>query len=477
MIAQKILVTGYEVVPFYKRGGLGDVLGSLPVALQKLGVDARLVMPNYKSISKQFPQRKIGSFHVVFDKKDEEVVIFQGTLPKTTVSVYFLTNRRLISVINLKKKRIEEFIFFDLAVAAFLNWLEDQDDFVPDLVHCNDWHTALIPLLLKKRMHSSIKTLLTIHNLGYQGKGSLSVLDQAGIDDKELRVLSRNNPVTELNALGEGILHASAISTVSPEYAREISHAHKRSKIYHYFRLREKEYGNKLRLPGILNGIDEQVWDPRTDAYIARKYGLEDVAEAKRDCKTALLRRYKLADRPTFVFVGRMAAQKGIPVIIGAAEMLVRADCNVLLLGSGDAPIESLVKQIVKRYPQQIACELSYSEEDAHRFYAGADFLLVPSLYEPCGLIQMVGMRYGTIPLASRTGGLIDTISDGKTGYLFEPGSSRGLAGAVNRALERFADQKAFLHMRKTCMKEDFSWDTSAKEYKKLYSATINEEG
>ena len=219
-----VLMTGYEIAPFYKRGGLGDVLGSLPIALQALGIDVRLVMPDYRSIKREYPQKKIASFVIVFDKKEEEVVIYQGTLPKTTVTVYFLSNRKLISVINLKKKRIEEFIFFDLAVTGFINWLEAQGEYIPDLVHCNDWHTALVPLLLQRRMRSTIKTLLTIHNLGYQGKGSFSALDQAGIEDDELKLLSRSNPVTELNALGEGILHADVISTVSPQY--EIGRAH-----------------------------------------------------------------------------------------------------------------------------------------------------------------------------------------------------------------------------------------------------------
>jgi starch synthase len=467
-----VLMTGYEIAPFYKRGGLGDVLGSLPIALQELGIDVRLVMPDYRSIKKEYPQKKIASFVIVFDKREEEVVIYQGTLPKTTVTVYFLSNRKLISVINLKKKRIEEFIFFDLAVTGFINWLEAQGEYIPDLVHCNDWHTALVPLLLQRRMRSTIKTLLTIHNLGYQGKGSFSALDQAGIEDDELKLLSRSNPVTELNALGEGILHADVISTVSPQYAKEISRVRKRTKIYHYFRMREKEHGSQA-LEGILNGIDENIWSPYSGRVIAHSYHAHTVTKGKAENKSVLLKKLHLPDRPTFSFIGRMAGQKGIGTILKAMEKLSQKEINVIFLGSGDKKIEKSVLAVAKAYTSCVRAEVVFSEEFAYELYAGSDFLLIPSLYEPCGLIQMVAMKYGTIPLASKTGGLMDTIEDGKTGFLSEPGSVHGLISAVERALSVFAKPDAFESMRKRCMEQDFSWTKSASAYKRLYEKLI----
>lgn len=471
----RVLIAGYEVVPFYKRGGLGDVLGSLPIALSNLEVDARVVMPYYRSVREKFPQKEIGSFSVVFDKKEEDVQILQGTIPDSKVPIYFLANHKLISIINLSRKRIEEFVFFDVAITGFINWLEDQGEFIPDIVHCNDWHTALVPLLLQRRMKSSIKTLLTIHNLAYQGRGSLRALDQASIEDKELKILTKKNPVTELNALGEGIVHAGKISTVSPQYAKEISQIRTRTKIYRYLHLREKNLGRSDRLIGILNGIDTQIWNPQEDNFISRKYNIENIESGKNKNKEILLKDLRLAqNKPTFAFIGRVATQKGIDLILEKAKEIVDLDINLIILGSGLKPLEKKVRALAEKYKDNIRAEVIFKEELAHKLYAGSDFMLMPSHYEPCGLVQMASMRYGTIPVASRTGGLIDTIEDGKTGFLFENGSSTSMINAIKRAIKVYQDQEKLHRMRRAAMKKDFSWEKNAKLYKELYRSMID---
>ncbi len=470
-----VLIAGYEVVPFYKRGGLGDVLGALPIALSKIDVDARVVMPYYGSIKKDFPQKEIGSFLIVFDKKQEEVIILQGEIPDSKVPIYFLANHKLISIINLSKKRIEEFVFFDVAITGFINWLEDQGKFIPDIVHCNDWHTALVPLLLKRRMKSTIKTLLTIHNLEYQGQGSLSALDQAEIEDKDLKIITKQNPVTKLNALGEGIVHASKVSTVSPQYAKEISQINRRTKIYRYLHLREKILGRSDSLIGILNGIDTQIWNPQRDNIISHKYDIETVENGKNKNKENLLKEIGLPiNRPTFTMIGRIVSQKGIDLILEKAKELVDLDINLIILGSGFKPLEKSVQSLAQKYKNNIRASFIFKEEFAHKLYAGSDFVLMPSHYEPCGLVQMISMRYGTIPVASKTGGLKDTIENNKTGFLFKNGSSADMIEAIKKAIKIYQDRDKLNKMRREAMREDFSWDKSAILYKKLYQSIVS---
>ncbi|MDP3941446.1 MAG: glycogen/starch synthase [bacterium] len=472
MNSPKILIVGYEVAPFYKRGGLGDVLGSLPIALAKQGVDVRVVMPDYDVIPKGRPKKAIGTFRIVFDTSEEEVTVHEGVLPNSHVGIYFLGNSKLISPINLKRKQIAEFLFFDLAVCGFVNWLEDKGGFVPELLHCHDWHTGLIPLILKKRMHSSLPTLLTIHNLGYQGRGSVSLLSKLSIEEEAVRNLDPQGTVGKLSSLGEGILHATALSTVSPTYAKEITSPMKRAPIFQYFRLRE--HIHPLHITGILNGIDTEIWNPRTDPFVFSRYDAHTVGTKKEKNRERLVHGLKLAqDRPIFSFVGRMAGQKGLNIIKQVIGELMELEINIVFLGSGDRRIEQDIRMLATRYPHFIHADIVYSEVVAHQIYSGSDFLLIPSLYEPCGLIQMLAMRYGTLPVASDTGGLHDSIDDGVTGFLFHKGSGASLIASVKRALAVYKDKKSFERMQATAMERDFSWDRSASAYKSLYGKLL----
>lgn len=469
-----ILFVGYEAAPFYKRGGLGDVMNALPKALRKIDVDARVVMPYYREVEKAFPQKKLGKMFLRFGKELRHITMHHGTFPDSNTPIYFLENHKYINLQTTGADRVEQFAFFDLAVSYFTSWLGMHNIWQPRIIHCNDWHTALIPLLLKKKLQSSIPTLLTIHNLLYQGNASLQVLDLLNMKDSETKDIKRGKPVTEMKILGEGILHATRVSTVSPTYAEEISTGRHLGLIYAYLRKREEQKSPDGKVIGILNGIDYDEWNPRYDAILKEKYGLSELASSKAENKKTLLQKLKLPDRPTFSFIGRMAKQKGLDLLQEKIEEIMKLDINVILLGTGEPQIEELVRAIAHKYKDKFRAEIAYEEDFAHELYAGSDFLLIPSHYEPCGLIQMIAMRYGTLPVAANTGGLADSIKDNKTGFLFEKDSATGLVKSIEEALNVYGDKEKFGTMREAAMKEDFSWDKSAVQYKNLYLDILN---
>lgn len=465
----QVLFVGYEAAPFYKKGGLGDVMFSLPKALRNLGIDARVVMPYYTEVKNKFPEKKIGEIYLRFGKELRSVKIYEGQFPDGKGPIYFLENQRYIKLQNTKVRKLEQFAFFDLAVSYFTSWLGMHNLWQPRIIHCNDWHTALIPLLLKNKLQSSIPTLLTIHNLLYQGNASLHLLDLLNIKDSETKDIKRGKPVSEMNILGEGILHAARVSTVSPTYAEEISTGKQHDLIYAYLRKREEQKSPDGKVIGILNGIDYEEWDPRHDKVLRQKYGFSDLSSGKEKNKEELLKKLNLPDRPTFSFVGRMANQKGLDLLIDKIDEIMKLNINIVVLGTGQPDIEETMREIGRKYKDKFRAEIHYEEDFAHQLYAGSDFLLIPSHYEPCGLIQMIAMRYGTIPIAAKTGGLAYTIKDSKTGFLFEKDSSSGLLSAIKRALSEYEKKDSFEAMRTNAMKEDFSWDESAKRYRDLY--------
>lgn len=478
----KIIITGYEAAPFYKRGGLGDVMESLPKALVGIGIDARVVIPYYNDIKDKYHFKKEGEFMVVFDSHPENVGIFSTSVPSKSlgksanVPFYLLENRNYLSLSKTKdkSKRMGQFAFFDLAIIKLVHWLGEHHRWSATVIHCNDWHTALIPLILNK-MGLKISTILTIHNLLYQGRGSLKVLDLLGIEDKGAKALKRGVPASEMNVLGEGIIHATRVSTVSPSYAKEIAQTeHDHNPISPFLKKREEEYPKTDgKIIGILNGIDYDVWNPAKDELIFHKFDISNWKTGKKDNKDDLLKNLGLEERVTFCFVGRMAAQKGLDVLIKAIKRISHLDINLIILGSGDPRIQASVLKMAKKFPW-VKPELIYSEELAHKIYAGSDFIIIPSRYEPCGLIQMIAMKYGTIPIASRTGGLKDSIANGKNGLLFKKGKSIHLKKAIEHALNIKKDNVGYKKMVERSMRTDFSWDKSAILYKKLYQEMVN---
>ncbi|MEK7115171.1 MAG: glycogen/starch synthase, partial [Patescibacteria group bacterium] len=359
-----------------------------------------------------------------------------------------------------KNKRIDQFAFFNLAVAHFIQWVAKHHKWSPGLVHCNDWHTSLIPLILKQKIKSLIPTLLTIHNLNYQGRGSLKVLDLLDMKDEETKELKRGKPATEINVLGEGIIHSTRVSTVSRSYAKEIMGDYDQNPIYPFLKKRKEEYSKKDgEIIGILNGIDYDIWNPKTDESLFHKYDIDTWEIGKRDNKKDLLKELGLTERPTFCFIGRLAKQKGLDILIKAIDSLESLNINMIILGEGNLVIQENVLKLAQKHPSWIRTEPIYSEELAHKLYAGSDFIIIPSRYEPCGLIQMIAMHYGTLPIASKTGGLKDSIANGKNGFLFEKGKSIRLKKAIKRALSIKKDETRYRKMVKLAMKKDFSWD------------------
>lgn len=482
-----VLMVAYEAAPFYKRGGLGDVMESLPKALQKIGIDVRVVIPYYNEIRDEYHLKKEGEFSVTFESEAERIGIYSSLLPAspsqggpdTDLPFYFLDNAKYLfsSDPHGKNKRIDKFAFFNLAVVHFIKWIAKHHKWSPDLIHCNDWHTALIPLILRKKEKSSIPTLLTIHNLNYQGTGSLKVLNLLDMKDEETKELKRGKPATEINVLGEGIIYATGVSTVSRSYAKEIMANYDKNPIYPFLKKREEEHLKKDgKIVGILNGIDYDIWSPKKDDLLFHKYDIDSWEGGKKANKDDLLKVLDLADRPTFCFIGRMANQKGLDILIKAINALESSNINMIILGTGNLVIEENVLNLAQKHPSWIRREPTYNEEFAHKLYAGSDFIIIPSRYEPCGLIQMIAMRYGTLPIASRTGGLQDSIANGKNGFLFEKGKSIRLKKAIERALNVWKDRSRHKRMAERAMKTDFSWDKSALLYTKLYKSLLKED-
>lgn len=475
-------MVAYEGAPFYKRGGLGDVIESLPKALSKIGIDVRVVIPYYNQIRDEYHLKKEGEFSVTFESSAERIGVYSSLLPAsqggpdTHLPFYFLDNAKYLFSSNPhgKNKRIDQFAFFNLAVVHFIQWIAKHHKWSPDLVHCNDWHTALIPLILKQKVKSLIPTLLTIHNLNYQGTGSLKVLDLLDVKDEQTKELKRGKPATEINVLGEGIIHASRVSTVSFSYAKEIMADYDENPIYPFLKKREEDHFNKDgEIVGILNGIDYDIWNPKTDESLFHKYDIDTWEIGKRDNRKDLLKELNLSERPTFCFIGRLAKQKGLDVLINAIDGAESLNINMIILGEGNLVIQENVLKLAQKHPSWVKTEPIYNEELAHKLYAGSDFIIIPSRYEPCGLIQMIAMHYGTLPIASKTGGLQDSIEHGKNGFLFKNGKVVSLNKAIQHGLNIKKDSLKYKKIVEYAMKTDSSWDKSAVLYKKLYEEMV----
>lgn len=457
----KVLFCASEVTPFAKTGGLADVAGTLPLALADEGVEFLITMPKYRGIERESKKLREG-VTVRFVAQEEYF---------NRASLY--GNEKGDYPDNLKR-----FVYFcreSLRIAQ-------AEAFKPDIVHANDWQTALLPVLLrtefkKETFFKKTKSLLTLHNVAYQGTFGYSDYLDAGLDEALFNV-DGFEFYGRANLLKGGILYADAVNTVSPTYASEIL---------------TRDYGFGLDgvlkrresvLSGILNGIDTDFWNPGADKRIEAAYTVKDLS-GKQACKAALQKSSGLEVNPAipvFAVVSRLAEQKGIELFSEIADAFLNGPVQFVLLGEGDAVYHTMMQNIGKRHPQNTAIHLGFNAAEAHRIYAGADFFMMPSFYEPCGLGQMISLRYGTIPVVRHTGGLADTVvdweEDAKTGngIVFRGHSPEKLLEALNRALKLYADSRQTMMLRKHGMKTDFSWHRSAKEYKKLYQVLCGKE-
>ena len=454
-----------EAFPFAKVGGLADVCGALPLALEKLGEEVVLILPGYKTVEKS----KFGIKRLTDN--------FSTTTIGKNVRVYFIESEKYFGRPGIYGNEsggypdnLERYQYYSAKVFDLLKFLNLK----VDVLHCHDWHAALIPVYLKflhksEPFFSATKSILTIHNLGYQGIFPKQQFDVLGLDWK---LFNREGFefFDQVNVLKGGIIFSDMVSTVSPQYAKEIQ---------------TEEFGCGLNgvlhsrqdsVAGILNGVDYEVWDPRKDDLIPQKYSKDDLA-AKKINKRQLQELAGLdtkEDIPLFGYVGRLSFQKGLDLLAKVMDQLVQMDLQIVLQGLGEEKYHKMLLEMVKAHGKKISLFLQFDEKTAHMIYAGSDFFLMPSQYEPCGLGQIISLKYGTIPVVNPTGGLADTISPADlsrssgNGFLLKEYHREALLQSFGDAQAAYKD-KRFKELMTRAMGYDFSWSRSAKQYQDLY--------
>ena len=470
----KVLFASSEAYPFAMTGGLADVAGALPKALRKRFVGCRVVLPLYSSISEEMRQKMtfVCSITVPVSWRRQYCGIFEAHIDGV---VYYLIDNQYY----FKREGFyghyddaERFAFFSRAVLEMIPHI----GFTPDVIHCNDWQTALVPMYLDAfykhdDLYKDIKTVFTIHNIQYQGKYGYELTnDVLGLPPEKESLLDYDNCINFMKA---AIQCSHKVTTVSPTYANEILdpyYSHGLDGILKQF---------TYKLTGIVNGIDVDVYNPETDPLIYKNYSinsLEDKAYNKKKLQEELGLTQR-ADVPLVGIVTRLVKHKGIDLVKCVFEELLRADIQFAILGSGEWEFENFFSQMAEKYPEKVGLKLAFNPQLAHRIYAGADIFLMPSQSEPCGLAQMVALRYGTIPIVRETGGLNDTIKDsgdGKgNGFTFKSYNAHDMENTVWRALAGYADKKGWKILTERAMSCDNSWKTSANSYIRLYKEII----
>lgn len=479
-----ILVMSAEMVPFAKTGGLADVVGALPKALKAQGHDVRVAMPRYGRIDPARFQLEtvVPPYPVPMDDRTIPAHIKQAKISSSggDLPVYMIDNADYYERegIYMYEDDADRFIFFCRAVLEGMKQLNWQ----PDVIHCHDWHTAIVPNWLKTiykhdPFYANTACVYTIHNLAYQGIFGYRVLEIAGVDEYGFIAhpdIPHLNDVVDF--MGRGIYYADIINTVSPTYASEIL---------------SPEFGEGLdpllcdrrdRLYGVLNGIDTELYNPATDTYIAAQY-TSTTLEKKLTCKLALQQEAGLRMSPSTAVIGvisRLADMKGFDLIEQAAEPLLRYhDVQLIVLGTGDQRHHDRMNELHARFPHQVATVLTFNAELAHKIYAGSDMFLMPSRIEPCGLGQMIALRYGTIPIVRETGGLADTVRNYEpasglgNGFSFQPYEAMALYTTLIRALETYRYHDIWRQLVLQAMSADHSWERSAQRYTELYQQAI----
>lgn len=461
----RLLFASSEVYPFSKTGGLGDVLGALPASLARLGHDVVVVSPWYGSLRSGQPLW-IGDVDVPFDGGTCRVGV--GTLERDGVRLAFVGHE------DFRRDRIygyQDDVRRFCRFTRTLPQVADRLGFKPDVAHVHDWHVGYLPVVLQHGQHlpdgyQDVPSVLTIHNAQYQGVSEIgetlrwlrlpAVLAHSAIADQGLA-----------NALRAGSSFAERITTVSPSYAEEILTEEFGHGLYEAFS------GSRHKLTGILNGIETSEWDPAHDRHLPATYDALDTS-GKRLAKRALCEQAGLDEsRPLLAVVSRLAEQKGVDVLLEAAADLVEQGWSLFVLGTGEEPLEARIRAL-SLADGRIAATLDYDEGLAHLVYAAADALAIPSRFEPCGLSQLIAMRYGTLPIARATGGLRDTIEHGRTGFLFSRLEPEAIAGSAGEALHHYGTEK-WTGMMRAAMAQDFSWDRSARRYEELYLSVTGE--
>jgi starch synthase len=503
----RILLTASEVVGFAKTGGLADVAGALPPALARRGHDVAVVMPLYRCARSGAvaAEQTALRFRVPVGDRGYEGRIWRSHLPGSEVPVYLMEQPDFFDrddpafghglyqfAPTSGGKRdypdnCSRFLFFCRAICEAMRLL----DFWPDILHVNDWQTAFAPVFLRevyakhpdldiRPKYRKVRILLTLHNLAYQGSFwhwdmKLTDLDWSLFNPRQLEFYGN------LNFLKAGIVYSDLLNTVSPTYAREIQTP------YYGCGLQGVLYERRERLSGIVNGVDYQVWDPARDKYLAAPFSAQDPQPGKARCKEALQRQEGLEpgpEAPLLGVVARLAEQKGIDLVAGAAPALLDASARLIVLGEGEPWYQHQLEHLRGRYPRRVALAFKFDETLAHRIEAGSDLFLMPSRYEPSGLNQLYSLRYGTPPVVRATGGLADTVRDTTpetlaagtaTGFSFVAQTPEALRDTTLRAISLFRERPAdWQRIMATGMRQDWSGDRSAAEYERLYERLVS---
>lgn len=481
----RILMAASEGVPFSKTGGLADVVGALPQAIARLGHEVAVILPRYRSTKLESPKTVLRSLSIPVGRR----LAFPSVLEGPTVGgvrTFFVEHPPFFDREALYgtpqagdyPDNAERFSLFSRAVLETAKLV-----FQPDVLHCHDWQSGLVPVLLSTVYSEDpalreVGTLLTIHNLGYQGLFTPDTLERIGLT-WDLFNIERLEFWGNINFLKGGLVYSDYLNTVSKKYATEIQ---------------TDEYGFGLQgllrkraavLTGILNGVDYTEWNPASDKYLAAHFTPEKLS-GKKACKKDLLEQFKLPaknlEQPLVGIVSRFTAQKGADLIADIANSLVREDFYLVALGTGDAEYEALFKHLAEKYPEKIAVRIAYDNTLAHKIEGGADMFLMPSRYEPCGLNQIYSLKYGTVPIVRATGGLDDTIQNWNpadetgTGFKFSEYSGAALLATIQGALAAYKDKAGWQRLMRNGMSADYSWDASAAEYLKVYQKILGME-
>ena len=476
----RVLFAAFEAVPFIKTGGLGDVLGSLPAYIKNDRYDARVILPLLSSIPHEYRERMkfVKNYEVKLGWRSLYCGLF--SLRKGGVTYYFLDNEYYFRRAGIYGEFDdgERVAFFSVAVLETIRHI--SKNFAPDILHCNDWHTALVPVYLREmfrgeEIYDRIKTVFTIHNLKFQGQYSSGMIgDVLGLGGTPAEGQMIHNDA--VNFMQGAVIYSDAVTTVSPTYAEEIC-------TYRYGEGLEGLFtSRKYKLFGIINGIDKKKYDPASDPAIPVHFD-ESCLGKKTEAKLALQRELGLRedpDVPLFAMVSRLTTQKGANLIAGLLPEFSERNMQVAVLGTGDFSYENAIGDFAYHHPENFAAKLTFSEPLSRRFYAAADVFLMPSEFEPCGLAQMISMRYATLPLVRETGGLKDTVTgywdagEEADGFSFKDFDMNGLRSTVDLALDLwFNNPEVWKKMQHNAINKNFGWEESAEKYRELYDSLV----
>ena len=478
---KKILFTASECVPFIKTGGLADVIGSLPAVIDREQFEVRVMIPAYTIIPEQYrsEMKTVCYFQSFFNGRDRYIGVKE--LVRDGVIYDFIDNEEYFGggyPYTDYYYDIEKFCFFCKAVLSVLPSL----GFRPDIIHCNDWHTGLIPVYLKTEFagdpfYQGIKSIMTVHNLKFQGLFNAKVMSRISGLPMDLFTIDKLLTFTDGNMLKGGLVYADKITTVSETYAEEIKTPEYGEGLDGIFRARWHEFR------GIVNGIDTNVFDPAADDLIPVHYTSRNVLSGKTKNKLALQRQLGLEQDDSVMMMGivsRLTEQKGMELIARVLPELMASRVQLVVLGTGEAHYESVLRSAEEAYPGRMSVNLRYSEELSHRIYAACDAFLMPSRFEPCGLSQLIALRYGTLPIVRETGGLKDTVipynrfTGEGTGFSFLFYDSAVLLDILRYALKTYYEnRKGYTKLQRRAMQQDFSWEASAKVYEEMYKEML----